>query len=257
MDKIILVGVRLYNEDNSLSKKAYDFKNSCEFKIKKGDKVVVKVGTGGTTEGIVEYIEEKVKETGIKYKNIVEVIGLNVNQEELIEGNSYICDIRIWRNQWSAEGGYREQWSDLTIKCLYDPNNKIKIGDIVAYEGEKAKVVNLRQIQASKTKNLKSITIKDKKIESTNILNDNNVEYKKINIDKNRIEKKNTKRMQEDKTIYTKHIKLMFAAGICALISFVFIPFLLVTIALLLSALICMIKNWKRINYEYKIRKNK
>ena len=254
MDKIILFGVRLYNNDNSLSKKAYDFKNSCDFKIKKGDEVIVKIGTGGTTEGVVEYIKEKNKEPGVRYKNIVEVVDLKVKQEELIEGNSYICDIRIWRNQWSSEGGYNEQWSDLTIKCLYNTNNQLEIGDIVEYEGGKAKVVNLRQIPASKTKKLKYITIKDKKIENSKTSNNRSIVSNGNNI----ISQNNSEKIQEFiETPYNKHIKFMFAAVFFIIISFVFIPFLMVAVILLLVSLICMIKNWKRINREYKIRKSR
>lgn len=256
MDKIILVGVRLYN-NNSLSEKTYDFKNSCEFKIEKGDQVVVKVGTGGTAEGIVEYIEEKDKETGIRYKNIVEVVGLDIEQEELREGYSYICDIRIWRNQWSSEGGYRDQWSDLTIKCLYDSTQKIKIGDIVEYEGEKAKVVNLRQLLAIKTKNLKYVTIKDIVLEESNKLN--NVELKKEIIHNNKIVQKhgedNTKEFR--KTYYTRHIELIFTGMVSLFIGMVFPPLLLIAIIFLFSGLICMVKNWKRINNEYRARKSK
>lgn len=157
MSKIVLVGIHLSNHDGGYSDKVYDFNNDCEFEIKKGDRVFVKIGTGGTTDGIVEYVQEKERAKGISYKKIVEVINYQKKQDVLQEGNVYICDIRIWRNQWSAEGGYSEQWSDLTEKCLYDISKEIKIGDIVFYEGAKAKVVNLRQISKKKTLKLKYI----------------------------------------------------------------------------------------------------
>lgn len=255
MDKITLIGVRLYNYDNSLSERVYDFKNNCEFKIKKGDEVVVKIGTGGTTEGIVEYIEEKTKESGIKYKNIVEVVGLNVKQEELKEGNEYICDIRTWRNQWSSERGYMEQWSDLTIKCLYDPNKQVKIGDILDYEGEKAKVVNLRQIPSVKAEKLKCVTIKEMILEDDNKLN--SVLAAQVNevTKDSKIKRNNTEKFI--KTHYIRHIKLIFAGMVTLFIGVFFPPLLLISIILLLSGIICMIKNWKKINNEYKVRKNK
>lgn len=56
---------------------------------------------------------------------------------------------------------------------------------------------------------------------------------------------------------YTRHLKLIFAGFGCLLIGFVFPPLLFIAIILLFSGIICMIKNWKRINEEYKIRKNR
>lgn len=165
MEKGVLVGVRLYNRDKTLSEKIYDYKNNCEFKINKNDRVVVKVGTGGTNEGIVEYVKEKDIDKSIKYKSIVEVVGLNTIQEELLKGNSYICDIRVFRRQWSSnDNTYKNDWSDLTIKCLYDINKTVSIGDIVIYEGEKAKIVNLRQLPVSKVAKLKYIDIEERKV---------------------------------------------------------------------------------------------
>lgn len=56
---------------------------------------------------------------------------------------------------------------------------------------------------------------------------------------------------------YTRHLKLIFTGFLCLFIGFIFPPLLFIAIILLLSGIICMIKNWKRINEEYKIRKNR
>lgn len=154
-----LVGVKIFGDN---SDKIYDFKNDCDFDIKKNDIVTFKVGNGGTKDGKVMYIKEVEKlSNDIKYKKIVEVKNLKTDIKPLLENNIYICDVRIWRNQWSSGGGYKEQWSDMSTQCLYDINIPIKIGDIGYYQDSKAKIVNLRQIPEKKAKNLKYITIKN------------------------------------------------------------------------------------------------
>lgn len=55
---------------------------------------------------------------------------------------------------------------------------------------------------------------------------------------------------------YTRHIKLILGGIALLFIGFMFPPLEFIAIILLLSGIVCMIKNWKRINEEYKIRKN-
>lgn len=56
---------------------------------------------------------------------------------------------------------------------------------------------------------------------------------------------------------YTRHITLLFLGFPCLFIGFIFPPLLFIAIILLISSLVCMAKNWKRINEEYKVRKNR
>lgn len=82
--------------------------------------------------------------------------------------------------------------------------------------------------------------------------------WRKATIDNKMLQNHTQEEINEfRKTHYTRHLKLMFAAFICGLFSIAFIPLLLVTFMLLLCSVFCMIKNWKRINNEYKIRINK
>lgn len=56
---------------------------------------------------------------------------------------------------------------------------------------------------------------------------------------------------------YTRHIKLIFSGIACMFVGFVFLPVMFIAIILLITGIGCMIKNWRRINDEYKIRINK
>ena len=84
-------------------------------------------------------------------------------------GNKYVCDIRIWRNQWS-EDGYSWQWSDLIKTCLYDSTESIQIGSIVEYQDTKGKVVNLRQIPIKETLKLETVKLKPNECKNTKTL---------------------------------------------------------------------------------------
>lgn len=81
-------------------------------------------------------------------------------QEPLQDGNEYVCDIRIWREQWSSEGGYKEQWSDDLRTCLYDCSENIGIGSIVIYGDTEGKVVNLRQVLKKHTLKMEKVQLK-------------------------------------------------------------------------------------------------
>jgi hypothetical protein len=59
------------------------------------------------------------------------------------------------------------------------------------------------------------------------------------------------------KTHYTRHMKLLFAGLVCLIAGIIFPPILVLAVILLFLSLACMIKNWKRINSEYKVRINK
>lgn len=159
----LIVGVNLYDDNGDLSKTIYDFKNKYNIPVKENDTVIVKIGTGGTTTGVVKYVRKLPKEDlkGFQYKNILEVENLQINQDTLLEGNKYVCDIRIWREQWETNSRCKEYgWSDLLITCLYDIDDKIKIGCIVSYKDTEGKVVNLRQIPINKTLKLDIVKIK-------------------------------------------------------------------------------------------------
>lgn len=56
---------------------------------------------------------------------------------------------------------------------------------------------------------------------------------------------------------YITHIKLIFGGLGCIVIGFILPPVLLVGMVLVVAGLVCMIKNWKRINMEYKTRISK
>lgn len=62
---------------------------------------------------------------------------------------------------------------------------------------------------------------------------------------------------QNSANSYTRHITLLFLGFPCLFIGFIFLPLLFIGIILLISSLVCMAKNWKRINEEYKVRKNR
>ncbi|MDH6674361.1 small nuclear ribonucleoprotein (snRNP)-like protein [Paenibacillus sp. LBL] len=158
MHSVQIVGVELPSLfDNST--RVYHFKNAHEFKIKIGNQVVCKVGTGGTVIGTVVTVDEVLEEK-MQYKNIVEVIGMKKEQMPLQDGNEYVCDIRIWRNQWSTDGGYEYQWSDLIKTCLYDQSENLSIGSVVNYQDTEGKVVNLRQVPKKKTLKMETVQMK-------------------------------------------------------------------------------------------------
>ena len=81
----------------------------------------------------------------------------------------------------------------------------------------------------------------------------------KATIDNNRMAQNHTEEEIKElrNTHYTRHLKLIFAGIACGLADLIFLPLLLVAFILLLLGIICMLKNWKRINNEYKIRINK
>lgn len=155
-----LVSVNFIGEN-----KLYDFINKHEFNIKAFDRVHVKVKTGGTKIVIVRQIKEIDKED-IKYchyKNILEVVNMKYQKKELAEDNVYICDCRIWRNQWNSDKGYYEDtWSDLIVTCLF--NGELEIGDLVKIDDFDGKVVNIRQIEIKKTKKMSLAVLKEKEI---------------------------------------------------------------------------------------------
>lgn len=143
-----IVSCHFLDSDND---KLYDFINKCEFNISIGDKIWVKVGTGGSKLVIVRKIKNVEKENVPSgYKQVLEVVNMKYTHHPLSEGNIYVCDCRVWRNQRDADGGYRDQWSDLIVTCLF--NDNLEIGSKVLIEGTKGKVVNIRQVLKVKTK---------------------------------------------------------------------------------------------------------
>jgi len=58
------------------------------------------------------------------------------------------------------------------------------------------------------------------------------------------------------KTQYTTHMKLFLIGILFLMFGFIFPPLFLIALVLEFSGLVCMAKNWKKINREYKERKN-
>lgn len=145
------------------SDKLYDFINKHDFNIRVLDKVHVKVNTGGSKIVTVRKIKEIDKEDTkySRYKNVIEVVNMKYEKKELIEGNVYICDCRIWRNEWDSDRGYyRDTWSDLVVSCLF--NGDLQIGDSVKIDECDGRVVNIRQMEAKKTKKMSLAILKEK-----------------------------------------------------------------------------------------------
>lgn len=98
---------------------------------------------------------------------------------------------------------------------------------------------------------------------SENLINENIVQPRKsiiqtINENSKMVQNHTEEEIKEFKEIhYTRHIKLLIPGFILVFIGLAFPPIMIIGAILLISGLICMLKNWKRINSEYKVRINK
>lgn len=136
---IELVGASFLQDDGEWSFKEYHYLNKFEIPLKIGNYVEVKVGTGGSERLLLRSIQniskEEAKEKYKGYKNILENLNLKrLEKPPLEDGNSYVYDIRIWRNQWS----------DLVKTCIAEDDINFK--DRIMHETSEGNIVNIRQM---------------------------------------------------------------------------------------------------------------
>jgi len=85
------------------------------------------------------------------------------------------------------------------------------------------------------------------------------IAWRKATVDNNRMVQNHTE--EEIKAFknehYTTHMKLIFGGLGCIVIGFILPPVFLIGFILEICGIVCMLKNWKRINMEYKTRISK
>lgn len=155
-----------YDNNQEWGSKRYGYLNKYGIAVYEGDIVIVKAGTGGTKEVLVKNVlsisPEDIKTKYKGYKYILENISRNrVNVEPLRENHKYVYDIRFWREQKDAYGGFTEQWSDLIKTCNCEESLKLK--EKVNYSDTIGKVVNIRQLPVEKVGKLEFVKPRAKK----------------------------------------------------------------------------------------------
>lgn len=147
----------------------YDFLNKHDLHVEVGNKVFVKVGSGGAKQGKVVYTKIRNYEEVKDYKSIVEVVGLNLYPPKNDDENTFIIALgRVFRNQWNSDlNRYTDDWSDLIVKCKMPEGLEIKTGDIFLTENGQVRIVGfstLKNTSKAKLEELKDkIIIEQKK----------------------------------------------------------------------------------------------